>query len=266
MKKYLTVFAISWQNEFTYRLNFILWRVRNVLRILMTYFLWLGIFSTPRGIMGLTREQMLTYVLLVLFVQAITLSAPSGEAIGGEIGSGDLSNFLVKPIGYLKYWLTRDLASKLLNILFSFLEITLLWIFLHPTIVFPNNPLVILSFIASLGLGILIYFFLETSTRFIAFWTPEYTWGLSFLTLVFIETLAGTIFPINLLPDAAKFFIDLTPFPYLVYYPISILIGTTTGLNIIKTFIIMCIWVLLLFKLNRFLWTRGLKIYASEGR
>lgn len=266
MKKFLTVFAVSWQNEFTYRLNFFLWRVRNVLRILMTYFLWLGIFSSRGSIVGYYREQMLTYVLLVLFVQSIILSSPSGDAIGGEIGSGDISNFLVKPIGYLKYWFTRDIASKVLNISFSFLEISLLYLFLRPTIVFPTQPIVIFAFILSLILGVFIYFLFETTTRFIAFWTPEYTWGLSFLTIVFIETLSGTIFPLDLLPALARNIIDLTPFPYLIYYPISIFVGTTSGFHILKVLISMLIWIFLLYRLNRFVWQRGLRIYASEGR
>ena len=44
VRKYWVVFQQSFQNEFVYRLNFILWRFRNVLRILMTYFLWHSVF------------------------------------------------------------------------------------------------------------------------------------------------------------------------------------------------------------------------------
>jgi len=118
MRKYLTVFAIDWQNQFIYRLNFILWRLRNVLRVLMTYFLWTSIFSSQTSVFGYTREQMVAYLLLALFVNSLVASAPSNDNVGGEVSNGTLNNFLVKPIGYLRYWFTRDLSSKLLNIIF----------------------------------------------------------------------------------------------------------------------------------------------------
>src|SRR3990172_10036995 len=110
MKKYLTIFSLSFQNEFIYRLNFILWRFRNVLRILMTYFLWYSVFSSNTNVFGYSKEQMLAYVFLVLLVTSFVMSAPSNDNVGGEISDGTLNNFLIKPLGYLRYWFTRDWA------------------------------------------------------------------------------------------------------------------------------------------------------------
>jgi len=265
MKKYKQVFVTSWQNEFTYRLNFVLWRVRNVMRILLTYFLWNGVFLKNSSVAGFTKPQMLTYVFLVLLVQSIVLSAPSGDNIGSEIGSGELSNYLLKPVNYLKYWFTRDLSSKLLNILFAIGELTILYILLKPQIVIPNYYSLLLFTITIILSGIL-YFFLEVSTRFVAFWMPEYTWGFTFLTLVFIETLSGMIFPISLFPPFIKFLVHLTPFPYLIYYPISIFIGETTGLSAIAVLISLSLWIFAFYKLTLFIWSRGLRVYSSEGR
>jgi ABC-2 type transport system permease protein len=131
MHKYWRIFSLSFQEEFTYRLNFILWRARNLLKIVMTYFLWQGIFVANQTAFGYTKDQMTTYVLMVLIVTAIVFSAPS-SSIGGEIANGNLSNYLLKPFNYLKYWFTRDIASKLLNLIFVCLELSILWIFLKP--------------------------------------------------------------------------------------------------------------------------------------
>jgi len=130
MRKYLTVFAVDWQNQFIYRLNFFLWRFRNVLRVLMTYFLWTSIFAYRTTVFGYTREQIMAYLLLVIFLYGFVGSCPSNDNVGGEVSSGALNNFLVKPIGYLRYWFTRDLSSKLLNTVFAVGEISLLWYFL----------------------------------------------------------------------------------------------------------------------------------------
>lgn len=266
MDKYLTIFQISWQNEFIYRLNFILWRLRNVLRFLMTYFLWTGIFVSNKNVFGYSQQEMITYVFLVLFVYALVLSAPSGDHIGGEIGNGDLSNYLVKPVNYLKFWFTRDVASKFLNISFSIIEIGSLWLIFRPELQFQTNLTSILGFIVICFSAVLIYFFFNVSARMVAFWTPENTWGLAFLTLIFIEILAGGIFPLDILPKGIYNLLQFTPFPYLAYFPIAIFVGKITGLEMLRIIGQSFIWIALMFFVAKLVWFKGLMTYSSEGR
>lgn len=266
MKKYFIVFAISWQNEFTYRLNFILWRFRNVLKFLMTYFLWTGIFISTSSAFGYSKEQMLTYVFMVLAVQAIVLSSPSSDNMGGEIANGDLSNYLLKPVNYLKYWFTRDLSSKLLNLLFASTELTILWFIFKPTLKLPAGAEALLGFFVSAFLALGIYYFVNVSARFVAFWTPENTWGVAFVILIFLEILAGGIFPLDILPKSINTFLQFTPFPYLIYYPIAIFVGKIQGLELIRILGQSLIWLVFMFFITKIIWHKGLKVYAAEGR
>jgi len=266
MRKYLTVFAIDWQNQFIYRLNFIFWRVRNVFRLLLTYFLWLGVFTSTESVFGYSQSQMFSYVFLVMIVHAIVLSAPSSDNIGGEIGSGDLSNYLVKPVSYIKYWFARDLSSKLLNLLFSIGEIFLLYYLLQPVLVIFPESFQVIPFLITLVLVVPLYYFINLSTRFISFWTPENTWGLAFLIIIFYETLGGIIFPLDVLPVWAKTAVQFTPFPYLVYYPVVILLGKVSGFEFYRILAQTFIWTVVMFIIARFIWQKGLKVYSSEGR
>lgn len=266
MKKYLTVFAVSWQNEFTYRLNFILWRVRNIVRFLMTYFLWSGIFVSSAVIFGYSKDQILTYIFMILAVWTFVLSAPSSDNVGGEIANGDLSNYLVKPIGYLKYWFTRDLASKLLNLTFAAGEITILWFIFRPPLQLPPDWISGIIFLFFCGLAMILYFFINIVTKFVAFWVPENTWGITFVALVFIEILAGGMFPLDVLPKWAGTLLQFTPFPYLLYYPVAIFIGKITGMELLRITGQAVVWAVVMFLLTRFVWKKGLVAYASEGR
>lgn len=249
-----------------YRLNFVLWRFRNILRLLMTYFLWYGVYTTNRMVYGYSRGDILTYVFMVLVVQTLVLSAPSSDNIGGEIGSGDLSNYLVKPVGYLKYWFTRDLASKLLNLMFAALEISGLFFLLKPPLVIPANLSVWISFLVLAGLATVTYYFLSTVTRFLAFWTPENTWGFSFLVIVFVEILAGGIFPLNMLPHWAYTALQFTPFPYLAYFPIAIFTGKIVGLEMIRIILQSMVWLGLMMAVTKYVWVKGLVVYQASGR
>lgn len=266
MGKYLTIFNLHWQSEFTYRFNFILWRVRNVLRLMMTYFLWRGIFLSSSSIFGYTQSRMFTYIFLVLIVAALVSSAPSADNVGSEISSGDLSNYLVKPVSYLKFWFTRDLSSKALNFVFSIFEVTILFLILKPALSLPVSFLNGLAFLVSITLAILLYFFLVMSVRFVAFWSPENTWPFAFLVFMIGDILGGTIFPLDILPRLASLIVQLTPFPYLFYFPIALFLGKITGFAIVKVLLQQGFWVLLMYALSQYLWKKGLKSYGSEGR
>lgn len=266
MKKYFTVFQLSFQNEFTYRLNFILWRFRNVLRILMTYFLWNSIFSQNKIAFGYTHEQMMAYVFLVLIVNTFVIAAPSNDNIGGEIGNGDLSNYLVKPVNYLGYWLTRDWASKVLNIIFAIGEIGILFIFFRPELNFTNSPLVLLLGIIACILASLIYYQITKLAVMVSFWNPENTWGLMFLFLVLFEILSGTLFPLNILPLVGQNLLKFTPFPYMVYLPIEILIGKFNLIETIQILLFSLSWLMMGYLLVNKMFRAGVKIYSANGK
>jgi ABC-2 type transport system permease protein len=265
MQKYLHIFSISLQNEFTYRLNFILWRVRNLLKIVMTYFLWQGVFTATKTAFGYTPDQMTTYVLMVLIVTAVVFSAPSSE-VGGEIANGNLSNYLVRPMNYLRYWFTRDIASKLLNLLFVSVELSMLWLFLRPHFEVRLGVLGLLGFLGAVLIGMMLYFFFQLTTRFVAFWAPENIWGISFLTFLFTDLLGGTIFPLDILPAPLQFGLSLTPFPYFIYYPIAIFVGKITGFNIVLVLLKGLVWVGLMSLTANIVWKKGLKSYSAVGR
>ncbi len=266
MIKYFTIFSLALQNEFTYRLNFILWRFRNILRFLMTFFLWQGVFYSNRSVFGYSQQDMLTYVFLVLVINTFVLSAPSAENIGGEIARGDLSNYLVKPINYLKYWFTRDLSSKVLNLIFAVFEIGVLALILRPDIKLPENLVSLLAFFLISILAMIIYFLISITAASFAFWRPEDIWGARFFIAILIETFAGSIFPLDILPDFLKIVLQLTPFPYLIYFPIAIILGKITGFYLLQILFQSLVWAMLMFFLTKLLWKKGLKSYSSEGK
>lgn len=266
LNKYLVIFLTSWQGEFAYRLNFILWRFRNVLRFLMTYFLWSGVFLYNNQVFGYSQPQILTYVFMILVVSTIVLSAPSADNIGGEIANGDLSNYLVKPVNYLKFWFVRDLSSKLLNLSFAAIEVSLLWLLLRPQIQLPSHATTLFFFLVSCIIAILINYLISVSARLVAFWTPESTWGVAFIVIVLMETLGGGVFPLDIMPTWVQFLLNLTPFPYLLYFPVAIFVEKITGVQAILVIAQSLVWVLVMLIFTNWLWRKGLLVYGSEGR
>ena len=169
MKKYLSIFKISFAQEFAYRVNFIMWRVRNILQILLVFFLWSTVFANPQTeLFGYNRDKILTYVFGIFILRALVLSSRAVD-IAGEISGGDLTNFLLKPLNYIKYWFTRDISSKALNLGFATIEITILYFFLRPTFFIQTNPLQIFLFLTSVIFAIIMFFGLLVLVNFVTF-------------------------------------------------------------------------------------------------
>lgn len=267
MKKYWRIFLISFEQEFAYRLNFVLWRVRNVFQILLTYFLWSTVFANPETqVFGYDRAKILTYVFGIMIVRALVFSARAMD-VSSDIAQGDLSNYLLKPISYFKYWFTRDVSSKALNLIFAAIEFAALFVILKPPFFFQVNAISLFAFSLSIVLAILIYFFILFLISSIPFWAPEIGWGSHFLvTVVIIEALSGALFPINILPGVLQSVIMATPFPYLIYFPVEVYLGNISGAALVGGLMIAAAWAgVLWFSLN-FIWQRGLKAYQAFGR
>lgn len=264
--KYISTAKISWSSGFIYRFNFVMWRVRNVLQILAIYFLWLAILKNNPTIFNYSSSQMLTYVLGTSIIRALVFSSKSVDA-QGEISSGDLNNYLVKPLNYFRYWFSRDLSDKLLNILFVIVEVTLLYFWLQPAIFIQTNPTQIIACIITAFLAMIMYFYFSFIISLSTFWIPEGNgWPQRFLIFVMLEFLAGGLFPLDILPKTIYTIIHFLPSTYFLNVPLQIYLGRTSGTAIVWGIVSMIIWVVILERLAHLLFQKGLKIYGAYGR
>lgn len=267
MKKYFQIFKISFQQEFAYKVNFIMWRIRNVFQIIVTFFLWSTVFSNPNQVIfGYDRAKILTYVFALMLVRAFVLSARAVD-VSSDIAEGNLSNYLVKPISYFKYWFTRDISSKVLNLMFAAVEFSALFLILKPSFYFQTDIFVLLSFLISVAIASLIYFCILFLISAVPFWAPELGWASQFLVaVVIIEFLSGALFPIDVLPATLQKIVLATPFPYMIFFPVQVYLGKITGTAQIQGFIVSALWLVALWFLMKYVWAKGLKAYQAFGR
>lgn len=266
MRKYWTVFKVSFQQEFAYKLNFIMWRVRNIFQIFLIFFLWDSVFTNPATVVfGYDRAKILTYVLGLVIVRAIVSSARVID-ISGEISRGELGNYLVRPVSYFKYWFTRDIASKALNLIFAFFEITILFLLLHPPFFIQTDALYLLLTFVSLAVSVFLYFVLLFIFNLLTLWQPDQAWGINFLLFIFVDFMGGGIFPLDILPSVIQKILYATPFPYLIFAPLEIYLGKFDLPTAIRAIAVSAIWLTAGIISLRKMWALGLKNYASEGR
>lgn len=263
MNKYFAILKISWENYLVYRLNFFLWRIRTVLQLLLVYFIWWTVFQQQTQIFGYTEVTILTYIMVSALVRAIILSSVAID-VSGHINQGGVVNFLIKPLSFVGYYFTRDLSDKLFNISFVIFEIALLIFLLKPQLVFQNDLLILGLFGLAVILGILLYFAIAFTVGLLSFWV-ENSWGPFFLITIFLEGFGGGLFPIDILPKTFAQILLLTPFPYLLYFPAKLYLGSFTTLEIVQGFAILVFWVFALWFFMRKTLQAGLIHYTAVG-
>src|SRR5207249_10356769 len=73
-----------------------------------------------------------------------------------------------------------------------------------------------------------LQFFMSYTMALLAFWVPEVS---TFILMLFAsEYIAGGhLFPLDILPPVLAQALQFTPFPYQMFFPVSIYLGHTTG-------------------------------------
>jgi ABC-2 type transport system permease protein len=265
MKKYLKVIKISFMEHFIYRTNFLLWRLRSLISFLTLIFFWQAVYGARDEVFGYQRSQMLTYVVGISILRGIVLSGRVGD-LAGMILSGDLvSKFLLRPWNVITTWFFRDLSSKILNISFVIVEVGLIIKLLNLPFYISENWQSLLLFIISCILAIPLYFLISFLLSSIAFWTdniwaPRWLFG-----IIFLEFMAGTLFPLDVLPKFLFDLIHLTPFPYLVYLPINIYLERISLFNAVYQILILVFWLVIAYSITIKIWKSGLKNYTAYG-
>lgn len=264
MKKYFQLAKITFEEYFVYRLNFLLWRFRSLVFFLTLFFFWLAIYGERTEFLGYQKAQMLTYVVGIAFLRSIVLASRSVD-LTGQIRTGELTKIVLAPINTFGFWLTRDAPDKLLNIFFTIIEVGIVLKLFGFPFYLPSSFMSLVFFLVILSLAVLLYFFLSMALAVTAFWTEE-IWATRWLFgIIFLEFFAGAFFPIDVLPTWLAKIIYLTPFPYLVFFPLKIWLEQIPTAMAIKSVFICFLWLIFFYWLAKLLWQKGVKNYGAYG-
>lgn len=264
MKKYLRVLGNTWEEMVAYRLNFVMWRVRTVFQLLTMYFLWYALIPKGQTLFGYSQSFMLTYILGTSILSSVILSTKTHE-IGENIYKGDLSIYLIRPINYFVYWFSRDIGDKLFNIFFATVELAILFFILKPPIFLQTDSVYLMFTLFATALAVILYFLFGCLLGMIGFWSPE-VWAPRFILFILLQFFAGSLFPLDILPKPLYDVFALTPFPYLLYFPLKIYLGQLPFFTIYQGLLIATVWIFIIALFLQYIWRKGLYLYTAVGR
>jgi ABC-2 type transport system permease protein len=233
---------------------------------MIVFFLWKSVYTDRSILFGYTNAHMQTYVFLSTLLVSVVLSTRLPE-LASEIINGDIISKIIKPFPIMVAYAVRDAADKSVNVFFALIEgATLLFLFRPPFYIQTDILSIVLS-VMFLVLGICLSFYINTLLSYIGFWSND-VWAPRFIYFILITFLAGSYFPLDVLPAPIYIVLLLTPFPYLFYLPAKILIQGFGSVNsyIFVLLIVSAFWLFFLKYISRLAWSNAMKSYSFFGR
>ncbi len=267
MGKYLQVFLIGIQNTLVYRVNFLFRAAVGLIPLTGTLYLWKAVYAGKAegaDVAGYALSQMISYYLLTTLVDALTAVAEDDWQIAADIKDGHISQFLIRPINYLGYRFSLYLSGRSIYTVVALLPVGLFLFYLREHFVWPVSPLAGVAFVLSVVCAGLLQILIACTMALLAFWVVDVSTFI-FIQFAFEYIASGHLFPIDILPRWGAQILMLTPYPYLLYFPVGIYLGRVTGPDLWRGLSIQMAWVIGGFLLLRWVWSRGIRRYSAVG-
>jgi len=252
-----TLLVVYYAYMVEYRAELLLWVLANSLPLIM-----MGVWSQAAagGQFSLTALDVARYFISVFVVRQFTIVWVIYD-FEREVVEGDLSPRLLQPIDPVWRHVAGHVSERWARLPFS-VGLVLLFFALYPEAFWWPSPLGLIWGCLATVMAFILRFIIQYTFAMFAFWLERAT-AIEQLWFLFYLFLSGMIAPLDLFPEAVRAVVMWTPFPYLIYFPVSLLVGISTP--VAKGFAIMLAWCGLGILINRWLWRRGIKHYSGMG-
>ncbi len=267
MQKYLHVINTGLQNNLAYRFNYLTRTLFSFVPLFAMLSLWRTIYASKTGgttLSGYTAAQMIFYYLMVAVVDIFTAVNEDDWQIAADIKDGNISQFLLKPVDYLRYRLCLFFAGRIAYLSMACVPLAIFIFCCREYFVPPPNAAALAAFAMSLMLAALLQFFLSYSMAMLAFWVLEISTFI-FILFAFEYLASGHLFPLDVLPPALQHALAFTPFPSMLSIPIGIYMGKINGNAAVLGLLTQLLWVLVMYVVARLMWRFGIKKYSAVG-
>jgi ABC-2 type transport system permease protein len=261
-----TILRIALAERLVYRGDFALGTLMRFLPIVTQIFLWFAVFQARGGepVGGYNYEDFVAYYLLTMVARAFSSMPGLASGIAAQIRSGEIKKFLVQPVDLLGFLLLGRVAHKLAYYTVAILPFALVFFLCRDY--FPGWPSLTSLAAGSLALMLSFFlgFYLEACMGLVGFWWLEVS-SLLFVYMLFSFFLSGHMFPLDMLPQPWRTFVEMTPLMYLAYFPAAVLLGKIQGAALVQGLVIEAAWVVFFIFLSRVMFHYGTRRYSAFG-
>ena len=220
---------------------------------------WYALFQTGGAttIAGLNYVDMIHYTLVSLLFTQIRGGDHDFE-LGEMIRNGQLSNYLLRPVGVVEFIYIRGVAPRLFIASFCLIAGMILSFYFGFSI-----PRMLGAMFLAL-IGNLIHYQIGAALAAAAFYWEE-AYSLFMVKNMVVSFLCGELLPLSLFPENLQWLWKMTPFYLYVFGPTQYALGHWTHQEYLHHLGIAALWMIGATLLIKFTWGIGMKRYLSLG-
>lgn len=246
-----------------YRLDFWVSLLSVFITMYANFSIWHILYQQSPNAFGMDLQRMTTYgVLGMLLVPILSSSIATQHYIAQQVRSGSLDVDLMKPLDFIFHMLGRNIGAFLVQIVTRGIP-GLLFAFSFLGFRLPGSWEHGLAFLCSLVLGYLVFFatnFLMGMLAIVTLDIRSYGWAYNSL----IRFASGQMIPLWMFPPFLAAVAAILPFRAVYFVPMSIYIGAYDG-SIATALLEQTAWVVGLFGMSRFVWSRAYRRITIQG-
>ncbi|MEU7136835.1 ABC-2 family transporter protein [Streptomyces sp. NPDC046261] len=229
MRLYPAVAVSSFRRYATYRVATAAGVFTNTVFGFIVTYTFIALWNERPHLGGYDQSQALTFVWVTqsLLAASSLISGGFQEELQERIRSGDIAVDLYRPADLQWWWLATDLGRAAFHLLGRGV-VPLTVGALAFELALPSDPLVWLTFLLSVFLGIVVGFGLRYLVGLCAFWLLDGS-GVNMLSGLLCVFFSGTLLPLTVFPGAFGETVRLLPWAAMLQVPADVLLGRHGG-------------------------------------
>lgn len=265
MARLMRMFFLHVQHALNFRARSFVWFLISFINPLVLLLFWQGALSQTAVLNGWTLDTMRSYYLLLIAAQSTLIAHIEEDVATYDIRMGDLSKYLVRPVSYFTMKLYVELPHRIINGVYALVAIAILLATFRTPLTHTSDPAKIILAIATLVAAFTLSFLFKMVLAFCAFWILNID-SLLETNDVLSFALSGLIIPLDLFPQTMQHIANITPYPYMLYYPITAVLGLRTIDELLHILLVQVLYIVALSTLYQIMWRRGIRKFTGMGQ
>lgn len=242
MRNFLKLTAMSLQSQMYYRTSFFLNLLSPMVLLAGQYLLWHALYQQQPDhiISGMDAAQMYSYLLIAFTLNHI-MGWSSENALSKEIKNGTVVKRCIRPVSFLSQSVAEMTGTLLPQLALNLIIASVGFLLFGRFLLVPSLQNIVL-FLPCMAGALLLRILLIELCSLLCFYTTGYL-GISWTRNAIFEFFSGALIPIVMFPGWLKSMAYMTPFPYMIQIPISILLGQELNVPLFQVYAAQFFWV-----------------------
>jgi len=262
MRPALSFARIGFLNMLAYRARYYVGVLTYLFNVAVYYFIWRAVFQHSTMVVGLSLEEMITYVAVGWTIRSFYFNEIDRD-IAAQVQEGRLAMNLIRPVNFQAVMVFDAAGQSAFRAALFTLPIAVV-----VALLFPVRPPVSFAAAVFFLISAMLSFFLVAGLNFLVGLISIRTksiLGILRAKYLVLELLSGLLIPTTLFPEPLRSILLASPFPHINFTPAMLYLGKATGAAAVRLLLEQAGWTVALIVVGQWVWSRSRHHITIQG-